>query len=115
MKRIFVSIALMVALTLGLKAQNASKGKIITEEKGKGFYTESILKDMKDVEEKLSEKEPYVRFVMDQSGIDLPNDPSFTKLYGAIPPNHKGMQEPAGAFQPLHSMNRKCCVSTARR
>lgn len=60
-------------------AQNVSKGKIITENKGKGFYYESILKDVREVEEKQAEKEPFKRFVMDQTGMDLPNNPSLYK------------------------------------
>ncbi|HEY3369930.1 MAG TPA: C1 family peptidase [Prolixibacteraceae bacterium] len=90
MKRIIVSIALILALGLGLQAQNVSKGKIITEEKGKGFYTESILKDVTEVEEKLNEKEPYVRFVMDQSGMDLPNNPSLYKTVWSNPSESQG-------------------------
>jgi bleomycin hydrolase len=90
MKRFFVPIGLVVALSLGGQAQNVSTGKIITEVKGKGFYTESILKDVKDVEEKLEEKAPYLRFVMDQSGIDLPNDPSLYKTVWSNPTESQG-------------------------
>ena len=90
MKRIVVSMGLMVALTFGSQAQNASKGKIITEVKGKGFYTESILKDVTEVEEKLAEKEPFLRFVMDQSGLDLPNNPSFYKTVWSNPTESQG-------------------------
>ena len=79
MKRIFLIGSLAASFAFGSQAQNASKGKVITEEKGKGFYYESILKDVNGVEEKLSEKEPFLRFVMDQSGIDLPNNPSLYK------------------------------------
>jgi bleomycin hydrolase len=79
MKRIFFSVSAFVVLALGIQAQNTSKGKIITEPKGKGFYYESILKDARAVEEKQSEKEPYKRFIMDQSGMDLPNNPDLYK------------------------------------
>lgn len=90
MKRFFVPIGFVVALTLGVQAQNVSKAKIITEEKGKGFYTESIMKDVKDVEEKLAEKAPYLRFVMDQSSLDLPNDPSLYKTVWSNPTESQG-------------------------
>ena len=73
MKKIVFTIGLFALLILTGQAQNISKGKIITEVKGKGFYIESILKDVTAVEEKQTEKEPYKRFVMDQSGMDLPN------------------------------------------
>jgi len=81
MKRIIVTTGLIAIFSFGMQAQNVSKGKVITEEKGKGFYYESILKDVTAVEEKQAEKEPYKRFVMDQSGMDLPNNPS---LYQSV-------------------------------
>lgn len=90
MKRIVISIGLIVALAFGSVAQNESKGKVIVEDKGKGFYSESILKDVTAVEEKLTEKEPYKRFVMDQSGMDLPNDPSLYKTVWSNPTESQG-------------------------
>ncbi|MBC8006002.1 MAG: peptidase C1 [Verrucomicrobia bacterium] len=90
MKRIVISIGLIVALAFGSQAQNVSKGKVIVEEKGKGFYSESILKDVTAVEEKLTDKEPYKRFVMDQSGMDLPNDPSLYKTVWSNPTESQG-------------------------
>ncbi len=75
MNKLILTTGLFVLLILGCQAQNVaqnvSKGKIITEEKGKGFYYESILKDVTAVEEKLTEKAPFVRFVMDQSGMEM--------------------------------------------
>jgi bleomycin hydrolase len=79
MKKVVLIVGLAASFAIGSQAQNVSKGKVITEEKGKGFYYESILKDVNAVDEKLSEKEPFVRFVMDQSGMDLPNNPSLYK------------------------------------
>lgn len=63
MDKILLTIGLFAMLTLNSLAQNVSKGKIITEVKGKGFYIESIMKDVTAVEEKQAEKEPYKRFV----------------------------------------------------
>ena len=79
MNKIVLTTGLFALLVIGIQAQNVSKGKIIVEEKGKGFYTESILKDVTAVEEKQAEKEPFKRFVMDQSGMDLPNNPDLYK------------------------------------
>lgn len=79
MKRKLMTAGMFALLAIGLQAQNVSKGKVIVEDKGKGFYTESILKDVTAVEEKQEAKEPYMRFVMDQSGLDLPNNPSLYK------------------------------------
>ncbi len=90
MKRIILTTGAIAMLALGIQAQNLSKGKIISEEKGKGFYIESIMKDVTAVEEKLSEKVPYVRFVMDQSGMDLPNDPSLYKTVWSNPTESQG-------------------------
>ena len=90
MNKILLTIALCTSLIIGLQAQNVSKGKIIKEEKGKGFYTESIMKDVTEVEGKLNEKEPYIRFEMDQSGMDLPNDPSLYKTVWCNPSISQG-------------------------
>ena len=90
MKRIIITTGLMAIFAFGLQAQNISKGKVIIEEKGKGFYIESIMKDVTAVEEKLSEKEPFVRFVMDQSGMDLPNNPSLYKTAWSNPTQSQG-------------------------
>ena len=71
---------LCLLVSAGAMAQeNNDKGKFKVYEKGEGFYYESILKDVKDVDEKLNEEEPYKRFVMDQSGFDLPNNPELYK------------------------------------
>ncbi len=90
MKRIFVIAGVLVLFGFGSQAQNVSKGKIVIEEKGKGFYIESIMKDVTAVEEKQTEKAPYVRFVMDQTGMDLPNDPSLYKTVWCNPSLSQG-------------------------
>ena len=90
MNKIFLTIGLLALLTLNSLAQNVSKGKIITEDKGKGFYIESIMKDVTAVEEKQADKEPYKRFVMDQSGMDLPNNPALYKTVWSNPTQSQG-------------------------
>ncbi len=90
MKKISIAVAFMIVLAFGIQAQNVSKGKIITEQKGKGFYFESILKDVTAVEEKQTEKEPYQRFVMDQTGMDLPNNPSLYTTVWSNPTQSQG-------------------------
>ena len=64
----------MLMSMTAMAQNNVSKGKIEVVERGKGYYYESILKDVRAVDDQLEEKEPYKRFVMDQSGMDLPND-----------------------------------------
>ena len=76
MKRNLLILMAVFMATYSLAQVNKSKGKIEVVEGGKGFYYESILKDVREVDEQLQEAEPYKRFVMDQSGMDLPNDRS---------------------------------------
>ncbi len=66
-------------LGMGLTAQNnVDKGKIEISKKGKGYYYESILKDVNAVNDSIENKESdyFTRFIMDQSEMDLPNDPT---------------------------------------
>ncbi len=73
-----LTLSLVVVVT-SLNAQNnKDKAKIQVIEKGKGFYYESILKDVNAVNDSLENEDhdAYKRFIMDQSGMDLPNDPS---------------------------------------
>lgn len=74
-------ITLLVLLfAIGASAQkNNDDAKFKVYNQGEGYYYESILKDINDVDEKLKEKEPYKRFVMEQSDLDLPNDPTLYK------------------------------------
>jgi len=90
MKRIFVIAGAIVLFVVGSQAQNVSKGKIVIEDKGKGFYMESIMIDVTAVEEKQAEKAPYIRFEMDQTGMDLPNDPSLYKTFWCNPSLSQG-------------------------
>ncbi len=76
MKQILIALICALFVTSAIAQKNVSKGKIEVYKQGEGYYYESILKDVNAVDEKLTEKEPYKRFVMDQSGMDLPNDPS---------------------------------------
>lgn len=76
MKRFLITLLCLMVVIGAMAQKNVSKGKIEVFDRGKGYYYESILKDVNAVDEKLTEKEPYKRFVMDQSGLDLPNDPS---------------------------------------
>lgn len=90
MNKTLLSAGFLALLTTSVFAQNVSKGKIITEEKGKGFYYESILKDVNAVEEKQTEKAPYQRFIMDQSGMDLPTSMALYKTIWSNPTLSQG-------------------------
>ncbi len=81
-------IALLSTLAIwGMSAfaQNSHKGKIIEVPEGKGFYNETILKDVSHVNDSLAKKTPETRFVMDQSGLKLPNKVSLYKRQWANP------------------------------
>ncbi|MFT4072088.1 MAG: C1 family peptidase [Dysgonamonadaceae bacterium] len=71
---------------------NVDKAKFQVEQKGKGYYYESILKDVNAVDDSLqkSEKKPFVQILMDQSQMDLPNDPSLYKTAWSNPTISQG-------------------------
>jgi len=76
MQRFFLS---MIAFITGMSvfAQvNNDKGKAEVAKKNKGYFYESILKDVNAVNDSLEKvnEQPIIVFKMDQSGIDLPND-----------------------------------------
>ncbi len=85
---VLTSLAGMLAICAG--AQNLDKGKMEVSEKGKGFYYESILKDIRDVDQKMEEDQSFARFVMDQSGLDLPNDRSLYQTVWCQPTESQG-------------------------
>lgn len=90
MKKIFLTGTLVALMVAGGQAQNVSKGKVVQDEKGKGFYYESIMKDVTAVEEKMADKESFVRFSMDQSGLDLPNNKELYKTVWSNPTISQG-------------------------
>lgn len=90
MRKIFTVLFLVLISVAGMAQKNVSKGKVDVVEKGKGYYYESIMKDVNAVNEKAEEKEPYVRFVMDQSDLDLPNDPSLYTTAWCEPTQSQG-------------------------
>ncbi|HBL75267.1 MAG: peptidase C1 [Bacteroidetes bacterium GWF2_42_66] len=88
LKQFTVLGALLFALNT--MAQNVDKGKVEIYDKGKGYYYESILKDIRDVDEKLEKEAPYIRFNMDQSGLDLPNNRSLYTTIWCNPTESQG-------------------------
>ena len=90
MKSTILFVGLTIVFALGTLAQNVDKGKIQIEERGKGFYYETIMKDVQAIEAKKEEKEPYKRFVMDQLGMDLPNDQNLYKTVWSNPTVSQG-------------------------
>ena len=70
---------------LNLSAQNTDKAKIEVYPKGKGFYYETIMKDISHVNDSIEAEPPASRLTMDQSGYDLPNKVSLYKREWANP------------------------------
>lgn len=82
MKQILITGLAVAAFATSGIAQG-HKGKIEVHEKGKGYYYETILKDVNAVNDQLEKKEPYKRFVMDQSSMKLPNKVNLYKTVWA--------------------------------
>lgn len=55
-----------------------------------GFYENTILKDVRDVEEKAAPQKPYRRFKIDYTGKSLPNKMGLYKTYWHSPPISQG-------------------------
>ncbi|WP_205461973.1 C1 family peptidase [Mangrovibacterium lignilyticum] len=81
------SLAFIVALmlSLNLSAQNKDAAKIETYPHGKGFYYETILKDISHVKDSIEAEPAATRLTMDQSGYDLPNNVSLYERQWANP------------------------------
>ncbi len=78
---------------ISLLAQNpVDKGNIEIFQRGKGYYYESILKDVSAINDSLEKEEelPYIRFIMDQSEIDLPNNLSLYESQWTHPTESQG-------------------------
>ncbi|QZT38243.1 hypothetical protein K5X82_04905 [Halosquirtibacter xylanolyticus] len=85
MKKTLLTLA-SAALVSVASAQTKDPAKVQVIEGGKGYYYETILKDISKVNDQLDEKEPYKRFVMDQSKMKLPNNVDlYTKLWAFDP------------------------------
>ena len=81
------SLAFIAAclLTVNLSAQNKDLAKIDTYQQNKGFYYETILKDVSHVKDSVEAEPPATRLTMDQSGYDLPNKIGLYKREWANP------------------------------
>ncbi len=100
MYRIQVSILVFFASLSAFAQTNTDKGKVEIYEKGKGYYYESILKDVGAVNDSLDKegKQPFIRFIMDQSGMDLPNDKSKYQSVWSQPTESQGNTGTCWAF-----------------
>ena len=90
MRRKIITLAAILISVSGMAQKNIDKGKVEVYEKGKGYYYETIMKDVNAVDDSMKKEEPYIRFTMDQSGMDLPNDPSLYKKEWCRPTHSQG-------------------------
>ncbi|MFO7828840.1 MAG: C1 family peptidase [Bacteroidales bacterium] len=82
MKKIILVLTVAV-FSFSVMAQQKDKAVFVEYEPG--FYANFILKDISAVEEKLEKKEKDVKFMMDQSEMDLPNTVDLYKREWANP------------------------------
>ena len=87
MKKIIL-LGLMLIGATAIFSQN--KDKAVFEEFKTGFYQNFILKDISMVEEKLNPVENDKKFMMDQSGLNLPNKVDLYKRLWANPAISQG-------------------------
>ncbi len=88
MKRNILLLAVLLLAASSVWAQ--PKDKAVFKEYQPGFYQNFILKDISQVKEKQNPPKVHKRFVMDQSGMDLPNDPGLYKQQWHFPPVSQG-------------------------
>ncbi len=81
--RKILSVLVLSAIAISAFAQK--KDKAVFEEYKAGFYQNFILKDASVVEEKLHPEKKEKKFMMDHSGLDLPNKVSLYKREWANP------------------------------
>jgi len=69
----FISFYLLALLAFPLFAQQPQKDNAVFQESKPGFYQNSILKDIRDIDESKQPAKTEKRFHLDFTGMDLPN------------------------------------------
>ncbi len=82
-QRLIASACLLLAI--GANAQNKDTAKLETLPKGTGYYYQTIMKDIRHVDDSINAEEPQARLVMDQSSYKLPNKVDLYKRVWANP------------------------------
>lgn len=100
MNKIILTLSAGLMVAASVHAQK-DQGKLRVIEGGKGFYAETILKDISNVNETLEDKEEYKRFEMDQSNIDLPNKNDLYTREWAWPAESQGNGGSCWAFSTI--------------
>ncbi len=88
MKKILFSVTTLLFVSVVIYGQ--PKDKAVFKEYKPGYYQNFILKDIRQVKEKQQPQKMHKRFEMDQSGMQLPNDPDLYKQQWHFPPISQG-------------------------
>lgn len=78
-----------LCFTTGTFALNRDKGKLIDVPKG-GFYDDVVLKDVQHVKDSIAPQPAKKKFIVDLTGVDLPNKISLYKSQWANPSLSQG-------------------------
>jgi len=94
-------LMLIVLSFFALTTFSQNKDKAVFEESKAGFYQNFILKDVSRVKENLKPEETEKRFMMDHSGMDLPNKVSLYKSEWTNPVISQGNAGTCWAFSTI--------------
>ncbi len=83
MKKLTLALTFLLLASFGFAQQEKDKAKF--KEYEPGFYQEVIKKDIQRIKDKLDEEESHKRFLMDQSGMDIPNKVKYYEREWANP------------------------------
>jgi len=83
-------VFLLSAVLLAQISWAQPRDKAVFREYKPGFYQNFILKDIREIKQKQQPVRVDKRFVMDQSGMNLPNDPSLYKTQWHFDPISQG-------------------------
>ncbi len=100
MNRMIILVVALLSTFTAMAQNNVNKGKVEVFPQGEGYYYESILMDVNAVDDSLqnADKLPYKRFVMDQSGMILPDDISLYQSVWTHPTESQGSAGTCWAF-----------------
>ncbi len=99
MKKISLFVVFSLLISTAFSQVKMDKAKFV--EYQPGFYQNSILKDVRAVEERIHKKPVHKRFAMDQSGLDIPNKVSLYKREWANPVISQGNAGTCWAFSTI--------------
>ncbi|UBM61245.1 peptidase C1 [Candidatus Sulfidibacterium hydrothermale] len=88
--RKIITILLALAILPAMQVFAQSKDKAKFEPSQNHFYPDVIMKDVKAVQERLHPQKKHLYFMMDQSGMDLPNKVSLYKTFWHTPTTSQG-------------------------